>query len=150
MFNSWSLGAELFGWVVFQYVGVGLPVPGCGGSIRVVCQHKDNILASLYPEVGVSRCLGVLRLMGVQVQECFCVMSSCGLSRCLGVWVWGTQVSAYLSMGYLCIQQWVTHALDSPVFESGHGVPCGWCVCLYVSVCMSPGKGCACVAWGMS
>lgn len=39
-----------------------------------MCPHKD-VLVSLDLEVGVSRCLGVLRLMGVHVQECLCVVS---------------------------------------------------------------------------
>ena len=104
--DSWSLGVELFGWVVSQVLGVGVPVPGCGRNR--VCQHKD-IPVSLDPEVGVSRCLGVLRLMGVW--ECSRVVSSCGAAQaaqvpgCLGV---GTQVSRcgvsmYPAVGCACI-----------------------------------------------
>lgn len=40
---------------------------------------------------------GSLRLMGVQVQECLCVVSTCG-AEYSGVWVWGSQVSGYRSV----------------------------------------------------
>lgn len=46
-----------------------------------------------------------------------------GLSRCLGVWVWGIQMSGYLSAGYLC-----TNTL---VFESGHRLSCARGVCVF-------------------
>lgn len=61
-----------------------------------MCQPKDG-LVSLDPEVGVPRCLAVLGFMGVQVQECFCVVSTCG-AEYLGVWVWGSPVSGYQSV----------------------------------------------------
>lgn len=119
-------------------------VSGCKcGSPRArmwrigVCQQKD-ILASLSPEVGVSRCLGALRLMGVQVQESVCVVSSCGLSRCLDVWAAGTKVSGCLRSGCLCVQQWATHALDYPVFVSlAMGCPVvGVSICRFRCVCL--------------
>lgn len=111
-----------------------------------MCQQKD-ILASLSPEVGVSRCLGVLRLMGVEAQECVCVVSSCGLSRCLDVWVAGTKVSGCLRLGYLCVQQWATHALDYPVFVSlAMGCPVvGVSICRFR--CVSVSRKGVCMCW---
>lgn len=50
--------------------------------------------------------------MGVQVWECLCVVSSCGAVQVPGVWVWGIQVSGYLSAGYLCTQQWGSNTLE--------------------------------------
>lgn len=76
--------------------------------------------------------------MGVQVQEGVCVVSSCGLSRCLDVWVGSTKVSEYLRLGYLYIQQWATHALDYLVFVSlAMGCPVvGVSVCMFRCVCL--------------
>lgn len=75
----------------------GVSVSRCGHpSPKVwrlrVCRHKD-VPVSLDLEVGVSRCVGVLREMGVQVREHYVQMwgcpgawgSGCGVPKCLDV-----------------------------------------------------------------
>ena len=90
--NSWSLGADLFGWVASQYLGVGVPGPGCG---RIgVCQPKDGPV-SLDLEVSPGY-PGVWQSSGSWVFKYGSVFVLCphvGLSEYLGVWAWGSQVS---------------------------------------------------------
>lgn len=100
-------------WVVSQDLGVGVPVPGCGRIRRH--QHK-NIPVSLDLEVGVSSCLGVLRVMGVQARKCACVVP-----RCVAV-----QVPLCLAVGHLCIQRWGTQVFVS--LAVGCPVGLGFCV----------------------
>lgn len=134
MSDSWSLGADLFGWVVSHYLGVGIPIPACG-RLRA-CQPKD-VPVSLHPKVGISGCLGVLRLMGVR-----------GRGHLPLCWGWGAvSVRGRLSVGFpsiwmskcggICAQEQGTHALEYlGVCESGCGVPCCRRVCMFRCVCL--------------
>ena len=117
MLDPWSLGAELFGWVTSQDLGMGVPGPGCGKI--GMCQHK-NISVSLDLEVGVRRWLGILRLMGVG--DCSCLVPSCGAAQMPGC-------------GYQCVSVW-------GIYVSSNGV----CLCWSIQVLVGLAVRCSVVS----